>query len=267
MKTATVIRALPTLFRIGFAEAVAYRAEMLVWILATTMPLVMLALWTAVAREAPIGPFGEEDFIAYFLATFIVRQLTGSWAAWQINFEIKSGVLAARLLRPLPVVISYAVDNLSAVPMRVLVSVPVALIGLASVGRNMLPSSALAWSYLVLAVAGGWLITFLVNVGIGTLALYMESSNKLMDVWFAAFMVFSGYMIPIELFPDAWRKVADYLPFRYQIGLPVEIFTNRYSEEYALSLLVRQWTYVGLVALVVTLLWRRGLRRFAAFGG
>jgi ABC-2 type transport system permease protein len=267
MNLIRVLRALPTLFRIGFAEAVAYRAEMLVWILATTMPLVMLALWSAVAREAPIGPFREQDFVAYFLATFIVRQLTGSWASWQINFEVKNGVLAARLLRPLPAVISYAVDNLSALPMRLVVSVPVAVIGLVSVGREMLPSAARGWLYLALAVAGAWLITFLVNVGIGALALFMESSNKLMDVWMAAFMVFSGYLIPVELFPAGLRSVADFLPFRYQIGLPVEIFTNRHAEAYALSLLGRQWLYVALFAVLVRLVWRRGLRRFAAYGG
>jgi len=72
------VRVLPALFRIGFAEAVAYRAEFFVWMLSTTMPLIMLALWSAVAREAPVGRFGQSDFIAYFLA-FHVRSLT-----WQI---------------------------------------------------------------------------------------------------------------------------------------------------------------------------------------
>src|SRR5262249_3246637 len=47
-------RALPTLFRVGFAEAVAYRAEFLVWMLSTTMPLIMLGLFSAVARDRPI---------------------------------------------------------------------------------------------------------------------------------------------------------------------------------------------------------------------
>jgi len=32
------LRAVPTLMKVGFAEAVAYRAEMVVWVLATTMP-------------------------------------------------------------------------------------------------------------------------------------------------------------------------------------------------------------------------------------
>src|SRR5262249_19533403 len=52
MSIARTARALPTLLRVGVAETVAYRAEFLVWILTTTLPLVMLGLWTSVADEA-----------------------------------------------------------------------------------------------------------------------------------------------------------------------------------------------------------------------
>ena len=79
------LRALPTLLRIGVAETVAYRAEFLVWILTTTLPLIMLGLWTSVAREAAVpAATTSATFVAYFLATLIVRQLTGNWVAWQM---------------------------------------------------------------------------------------------------------------------------------------------------------------------------------------
>ena len=47
------LRAVPALLRIGLAETVAYRAEFLVWVLTTTLPLIMLGLWTSVASEGP----------------------------------------------------------------------------------------------------------------------------------------------------------------------------------------------------------------------
>ena len=47
MRLPATARALPALFKVGFAEAVAYRAEFLVWMLSNTMPLIMLALWSA----------------------------------------------------------------------------------------------------------------------------------------------------------------------------------------------------------------------------
>ena len=39
-----VLRAYPTLLRVGVAEVIAYRAEFIVWILTTNMPLVMMGL-------------------------------------------------------------------------------------------------------------------------------------------------------------------------------------------------------------------------------
>src|SRR5262249_928116 len=123
----------------------AYRAEFLVWMLSNTMPLIMLALWSAVARDAPVGRFGQKEFVAYFLATFIVRQMTSSWTAWQINFEIRQGTLAQRLLRPIHPVLMLAVENLAAQPMRLLVALPMAAIWLGSVGAGQLPRDPVLW--------------------------------------------------------------------------------------------------------------------------
>jgi ABC-2 type transport system permease protein len=263
----TTARAFPTLLRIGFSEAVAYRAEMLVWVLSTTMPLIMLALWSAVAHDAPIGRFGQAQFTAYFLATFIVRQLTGSWGAWQLSFEVRTGTLSMRLLRPVHPMIAYAAEHLAAIPMKVLIAIPVAVIALLEVGAHVLPRDPLIWAYWCVAMLGGWLITFLANITVGCLALYMESSLKVMDVWMAMFFVFSGYLIPVELFPPVLRAITNWLPFRYQIGLPVELMTGAYDRLGALPFLARQWLWVALLWTAAALIWRRGLKRFGAYGG
>lgn len=267
MSLRSTAKALPTVMRVGFSEAIAYRAEMLIWVLSATMPLVMMALWTAVARDAPIGRFGEADFVAYFLATFIVRQLTGSWAAWQMNFEVRQGTLSMRLLRPISPIIAWAVEHVAAIPLRLVVAIPIAIIMLATVGGARLPETAVLWLIWILAVMGGFAITFLVGICIGTLSFFMEQSLKIMDVWLAAYFVFSGYLIPIELFPAWMERIADWMPFRYQIGFPVEVLTSRYDLTGALWMLARQWMFVLAFALGAWGLWRAGLKRFAAYGG
>jgi ABC-2 type transport system permease protein len=263
----STVRALPTLLRIGFAEAVAYRAEMIVWVLATTMPLVMLGLWSAVAQGAPIGRYGERQFVAYFLATFIVRQVTGSWAFWEMNMEVRSGALAMRLLRPVHPLSAYAAESLASMPLRALVSLPVAFLALFLVGANDVAHGAVAWLLWVVSVAGAWLITLLVNFAVGAAAFFVESSVKLMDAWLVFFFVLSGYLIPVDLFSPTLRAIVDWLPFRYQIGLPVEIMTGAVSPSAALALLARQWLWVLVSGTAAALLWRAGTRRFAAYGG
>lgn len=267
MSVRNTIRALPALFRVGVFEAVAYRAEFFVWVLSTTMPLIMMALWTAVASDAPVGRYGQPEFVAYFLCTFIVRQLTGAWVAYEMNFEIRQGALAMRLLRPVQPLWTYAVENLAALPMRLVVALPVAVSLLLISGTSRLSKDPKIWLIWCAAMVGGWLITFLANLVIGCLAFYMESSLKLMDVWLAVFFVFSGYLYPLELFPSGLRAVADWLPFRYQIGFPVELMTGAHGVPTALSMLLSQWLYVALMLAIVSLVWRRGLKRFAAYGG
>ncbi|WP_394847033.1 ABC-2 family transporter protein [Pendulispora brunnea] len=261
------VHALPTLLRIGFADAVAYRAEMLVWTLSATMPLIMLALWLAVASDAPMGRLGQPELIAYFLATFVVRQLTASWVCWKINSEVRDGTLAMRLLRPVHPLVAYAAENLAAIPLRGLLSLPVAIVALALLGTTPLPRDPVLWVLWAFSMAGAWLITLLANFAIGCLSLFMESSIRLMDVWFMLFLVFSGYLIPVELFPPAVRAIGDWMPFRYQLGLPVEIMTSAHDRATALTLVGQQWGIVALHLVFTALVWRRGLGRFAAFGG
>jgi len=263
-------RALPTLLKIGLREAIAYRGEMIVWMLATTMPLVMLALWSAVARDAPdgsIGRYGEAQFVAYFLAAFVVRQLTGAWVFYTMNFEIRDGTLSMRLLRPVHPLVAYATEGIASMPMRFVIALPIAAISLAIVGPGAVTHDPRLWALWVVSIAGAWLISLFVNFAVGCTAFFAESSMKFMDAWLVFYFVLSGYVVPIDLFPPALRAVVDWLPFRYQIGLPVEVMTGALTPGQTLALLARQWMWVAIGLATTVVLWRRGLRRFAAYGG
>jgi ABC-2 type transport system permease protein len=267
-----LLKAIPTMLKIGFAEAVAYRAEMIVWVFATTMPLIMLMVWTAVSEVAPVPSvsgrtWATGSFVAYFLSAFIVRQLISSWAAWEINYEVRQGTLSMKLLRPVHPVLLYMVQNLAFLPLRLLVTLPVIVILLFSPGAAHLERHWATWLVFVASLVGGWMINFFANIAIGALSFSMESSVKIMDVWLAAFFVFSGYLFPLDLFPPWLREVTAWLPFRYQLGLPVELATGVHALPEALGLLARQWAWaLGFMVFSLSL-WRVGVRRFQAFGG
>jgi len=261
------LRAIPTLLRVGLASAVAYRAEFLVWLLSTNMPLVMLALWGAAAAEGPVGRYGPAQFTAYFLVALVVRLLTGAWVIWEVNFEIRQGTLAYRLLRPVHPLVAYACENVAAIPLRMALSLPVAAVVLFSSGGALLSRDPVAWAVFPVAVAGAWAITFLAMSLVGALAFYVESATSVFEIWMGLFGVFSGYLVPLDLFPPWLASLARWLPFRYMLAFPVEMVTGLISRERALAELAVQWLFVAGLAGLVTLAWRRGLRRFSAVGG
>lgn len=261
------LQALPTLLRIGFAQAIAYRAETVVWVVTSSLPLIMLPLWHAVAEEAPVRGFGQTRFTAYFLAAFVVRQLVGAWAAWTINYEVRQGTLSQRLLKPIHPIWSYGASSLASLPVRFAISLPIALGAFLFTAGSHIADSTAEWLALPLALIGAWSITFLAHVSVGALSFWMHQSIRVMDVYSAGFFVFSGYLIPLALFPEGLQGIPQYLPFPYQLGFVVDLLTGALEPPEVWPALARQWMWVAALALVATALWRRGLRRYGAFGG
>ncbi|HXJ21174.1 MAG TPA: ABC-2 family transporter protein [Polyangia bacterium] len=266
-EAARTLRALPTLLRVGISEVVAYRAEFVVWILTTNMPLVMLAIWHAVAADGPVGRFDQRAFTAYYLGVLAVRLLTSNWAVWQLSMEIRDGTLATKLLRPIHPIVGLAAEHLSAVPMRALVITPVIAI-LIAVGRDRLfqhdPALALIFGA---SLAGAWLLIFFTMVLMGSLAFFVDSALGIFELWLGLHAIFSGYLIPLEALPRWVRHAADVLPFRFMLGFPVETLVGLLDRRQALAALGAQWGYALLFGALALRVWRIGLRRFAAFGG
>lgn len=261
------LRALPTLLRVGVAEVVAYRGEFLVWVLTTTTPLIMLGLWTSVAREAPFASYSSADFVAYFLATLIVRQLTGNWVAWQMGEEVRSGAMAMRLLRPVHPFFAFAASHLAALPLRSIIALPVAIALLATSGAHALTTDPVQLALFAPSVAIAWLLTFAFMFAIGALAFFLTQTMAIANLYFALFSLFSGYLLPLDLLPPWIAGLARWLPFRFMLSAPVELLTKPLDREHLARLIAGQLTWLAILLVVALGLWRAGVKRFEAVGG
>lgn len=259
-------RATPTLLRVGAAEALAYRAEFLVWMLTNTMPLVMLALWTTVAHEGPFGSYGQDTFVAYYLSALLVRTVTGTWVVWQINDEIRRGGLSLRLLRPIHPFVTYAATHVSAVPLRSAIALPIALVMLVTSARGELAGEPSLIAVFVVSLIGAWALTYFAMIVVGTLAFWVERSLSMFDLYLGISAILSGYLVPLPLLPGWLRDATDWLPFRYMLAFPVETLIGDLAPAEALRQLGVQWLFVAGLAGLAVFMWRRGVARYEAYG-
>ena len=83
-----------------YAYIVEYRAELLFWVLSGTFPLIFMGVW---AEAAQGGQFSltPRELVQYFLAVFLVRQLTVVWVVWEFERELVEGRLSPYLLQPI----------------------------------------------------------------------------------------------------------------------------------------------------------------------
>jgi ABC-2 type transport system permease protein len=255
------------MLRVHFAEAIAWRAEFLIWVLAYTLPLIMLALWTAVAREAPVGRFGEREFRAYFLVTLVYRMVAASWVVWDMSFQIRQGTIASRLLRPVHPLLQFCVQQAAAIPLRVALATPIAVAAVLWVGPGAFTHDPVLLLSLPLLLVGAWAMTFLVMALIGSLAFFWESALGVFDLWLGFYFLFAGYLMPLELLPGPVRAIGNWLPFRYMLSLPVEVTLGLVDRHQLMLGLLVQWIWTVLLAIGAIATWHAGVRRYSAFGG
>jgi len=255
---------LGAMWRLGLAEAVAYRAAMLVWVLTTTFPLVSLTLWHSLAADGPIGGFTQGEFDAYFVAAFLIRQLTASWVVWDLSSQIRDGALSTLLMRPVHPLLHHLMTNLAALPVRVALAVPLGLVVLFAVGGI---EASFGWHVAVapLAIVLAWLLQLCVQICVACLAFWVTSSAALFEVWLGLYMVLSGYVMPTSMLP--WFSgVVRALPFHAAMGFPTELLCGRLSSGEIVRGFVLQGIWLVVFAALAAWLWRRGLRVYGAVG-
>lgn len=258
------LRAFPSILRIGFAEMVAYRAEMVVWILTSTLPLVMLALWNTAAADGPLQGYSQIDFARYFTVTLVVRQLTATWLVWELNYEVRTGSLSPLLLRPMHPLVFNAAETLAAVPFRMVVLLPI--VGALLLWRPEIAFTPSASQLLLgcISVVLAFMLAWSVQAIFGMLAFWFEQSLGLYNLWLVGIALLGGYVIPLSLLPPKVTELGRWLPFHASLGAPVEIFIG--TAPYPEATVLAQAAWVAVCALGAGLMWRRGIRRYGAVG-
>ncbi len=254
------------LMRRSIAAMFEYRASLVIWMLVSVMPLVMLAAWFSLSEGGPIAGYTQSDFVSYYLLLTFVRQMTTVWVIYELDYDIRHGDLSIKLLHPLNPVHDYISTNLSDKVFRIVVLTPLALLAwwlFPTIHYDATPVSVALW---LVAMFAAWFIRFMSQYLFGLLAFWVSDTMTLNDLWFALSEMLGGMIAPLALFPPAVTAIANFLPFRFMLSFPVEILLGRLS---AADLAIGLATMIGWVIATVVLyrwVWRRGLRRFSAYG-
>jgi ABC-2 type transport system permease protein len=242
-----------------------YRAQMVIWLLTGVLPLIMLAAWLSLGAGGPVGSFTPTDFIAYYLAAIFVRQLTGVWIVWDLDYQIRQGEFSTLLLRPIDPIHQFAARGLGGKWLRFLMLAPV--LGTAMIVTGVrYPVDPLTLIAFVLAMFGAWLLSFFIQYINGLLAFWITQAVAVFDLWFGLWTILSGYLIPLELLPSAVRQAAYWLPFRYQLAVPLEIIMGRAQGVELWRSLALQALWIAVMFGVCRILWWRGIKKYSAVG-
>ena len=259
----SVIKKARVLLSSYYAYILEYRAELFLWALSGSLPLILMGVWIEAAQGGQFG-LGPLDFARYFIAVFIIRQFTVVWVIYEFEKEVVEGRLSPRLLQPLDPVWHHVASHLS----ERLARLPFAL-ALVVLFFTLYPQAF--WVprlgnllLFLLAVILAFALRFVIQYTFAILAFWTERANAIENFWFLFYLFFSGMIAPLEMFPEPVREVVLWTPFPYLIHFPAALLIGLPVEIGRGFLVMLGW---GLLFFVLNRwLWRRGLKQYSGMG-
>lgn len=258
----------------GIQSSMAYRSSFMCYVAGETLYcFVMFFIWKAVfaaSGEGQFMGFSLTDMTVYVFLSNLVRFLASSDSTQNLAEEIRDGSIIMRLIKPVNPDLSLLATELgNSAVFLVTIFCPV------MVGVEIYRYVALGYvafhigTFLcfLLSCLLSYLLSFYINLIFGYLAFF------LMNIWGFSILkgsiisFFSGSLIPLAFFPDAFRHVLEELPFASLVYVPVMVYMGKYSGWELAVILFKQVLWIGVFVAISRLLWHWAKNRLAVQGG
>lgn len=271
------------IFRASLVERMTYRADFLFGTLLRFLPmLTTILLWQAIyagAKPEPAsigGPkklenFRFEEMIAYLLMVNISRMFSSMpGLAGGIARDIREGTIKKYLLQPLDMIgylVSYRIAH--KVSYIVASALPYALLFFLCrrYFYGQVPTELTVWLGFLASLVMAFVVGFYFETTVGMVGFwFLEVTSILYIVMTLNFFV-SGHMFPLDLLPRPWSTILLWLPFQYLAYFPAVVFLGKVRGMDMVYRLGLQFVWCVFFIVLSRYLYRRGLRRYSAFGG
>lgn len=230
-------------------------------------PVIYLVVWSTIARAqgGSVGGYTPGAFAAYYIVWTLVRNMNIVFTPFGWEHRIQRGQLAASLMYPIHP-LHHDVASFAGWKVVVIVLwLPLAAF-LALVFKPTLDPTLLEVAVFAVAIWGAYLIRTMFLSLLGMISFWTTRVSAIYELYFAAELLLSGRLVPMSLMPPWVQRVADFLPFRWAFGYPIEALVGDLSPAQLVAGLGIQalWIVVGI--LLVRVMWRHGIRRFSSVG-
>jgi ABC-2 type transport system permease protein len=257
-----------TMMKISVQEQLQYRVANYFYMIGMIAePVIYLVVWSTVAEAqgGQVGGYTRAGFAAYYIVWTLVRNMNIVLTPYAWEGRIQRGHLSAELLRPLHPLhgdVSYFAGWKFAV---ILLWIPIAVV-LSLIFKPALDFGWLNVLVFFFAIWGAYLIRTMLLSLMGMITFWTTRVSAIFELVFAAELILSGRLVPMSLMPDWVQRLADFLPFQWTFGYPIEALVAGLSTRELFGGLGMQLLWIAIGIVCVRIVFTKGIRRFSAVG-
>ena len=255
------------IFKISLISYLEYRVNFVLSFLFSLVPFsVSVLLWVAVAKHSEF--IKVKEVVSYYFVILIVKNITTTNSIIRFSDDIRLGELNKYLLKPY----NYCFYNLMAdLPERIVFIVmnfiPLILIYTFLHNYINLDLSLIKVFFFIIFLILGYLINFFIDFLIGLYSFYFSKVSSLYTSIKVLRNLSAGNIFPLLMLPAKIFLSLQFLPFMYTSYVPTMLLLERTSFDLILKNLFISIIWLITLCVFSTILWKRGMKRYSAYGG
>ena len=278
LSPASRVRTWWTILRIALEERLVYRGDFALGTLMRFLPIItQIFLWWAVfeslrsqkSADATIAGYSYENFVAYYLLTMLSRAFSSMpGLASGIALQVRDGQIKKFLVQPIDMVGFLLLSRIAHKLAYYSVAIgPFAFVFFLC--RSYFPGwpdPATLACYLATLVMG-FVLGFFLEAAIGLVSFWFLEVTSLLFVYMLFSFFLSGHMFPLDMLPQPWNTLVEWLPLRYLAYFPAAVFLGKIQGPDLVRGLVIEVVWIVFFIALTRLMFARGVHRYSGFGG
>jgi ABC-2 type transport system permease protein len=269
-----------TILRIALEERLVYRGDFALGTLMRFLPIVtQIFLWwsifQAMTAENAAGPgatirgYTYDDFVAYYLLTMLGRAFSSMpGLASGIARQIRNGEIKKFLIQPIDMLGFLLLSRIAhKLAYYSVATAPFALVFFLCRGYFPGWPDGATLAAVVASLIMGFILGFVLEATIGLVAFWFLEVSSLLFVYMLFSFFLSGHMFPLDMLPEPWNVVVNWLPLKYLAYFPAAVFLQKIQGQELMIGLAVEAAWILFFLVLSRLLWHQGLKRFSGFGG
>ena len=118
----------------------------------------------------------------------------------------------------------------------------------------------------LITITIGYTIVFLLMAFMGLFAFWLEESYALFFIYDKMRFILGGFLFPLEILPLWLATPARKLPFAAALYYPAKIFVN-FSWKTLIEALKLQITWIIILTILVSIIYKKGIKKVSIHGG
>lgn len=230
-------------------------------------------LWMAIygsTDNATLGGLTRDEMVIYIFMVYVTTSLVMITISDWVSDDVVKGTVAMNLIKPIDYRMSLITRAMGQVVYRFLAPGVFIWIGLEIYKVKVLHMGVTSIVNILLFIFScvmSFFICVLFDFCFGMVAFFTTYIFGMLMAKEALMSFLTGQLIPLSFFPPIVQRVFDFLPFSSMVYTPVMIYLGKYSGNELAFVLLRQATWVVILYILGSLIWKQVTKRLVVLGG